>query len=54
MREKFGIQAFDGVCEAIRAGYEILSVYPDRAGYLHARMKVDAEHYALALIRVRA
>ena len=52
MRDKFGIRIFDGVAEAIRSGYEVLTIYPDRDGNLQARKKVDARHYAVALIRV--
>ena len=52
MRDKFGIRVFDGVDDAIRSGYEVLTIYPDRDGNLQARKKIDARHYAVALIRV--
>jgi hypothetical protein len=48
-----GIQFFKSVPEAIRAGYEVLSVYPDANGYLPARTKLDATRYGLALVAVR-
>jgi len=53
MRQIRGIQVFDGLSEAIRAGYEILSVHPDAAGYVHARIKLDATHYGMALVAIR-
>ncbi|MBV8638096.1 MAG: hypothetical protein JO322_08405 [Candidatus Eremiobacteraeota bacterium] len=46
------MKTFESVAEALDAGYEVLGVYPDDAGFLHARTKADANHYALALIRV--
>ena len=53
MRQIQGTRVFENVPAAIRAGYEILSVYPDADGYLRARTKLDATHYGLALITVR-
>ena len=47
-----GTRVFENVPEAIRAGYEILGVYPDRDGYLRARTKIDKTHYSLALVAV--
>jgi hypothetical protein len=53
MWQNQGTRVFENVPEAIRAGYEILSVHPDADGYLRARTKVDETHYGLALIAVR-
>jgi hypothetical protein len=53
MRDVFGVKVFRGVREAIAAGYEVLGVHPDADGYLRARTKIDASHYAIALIDMR-
>lgn len=47
-----GILILGSVTEAIRAGFEILSVYPDGEGFLHARTRTPAG-WALALIAAR-
>ncbi len=47
-----GIRIFESAAEAIRAGFEILSVYPDGEGFVHARTRTPAG-WALALIAVR-
>ncbi len=45
-----GIQIFRSVAEAIRAGFEIQSIYPDSEGFLHARTHTPAG-WAAALVR---
>ena len=46
-----GIAIFDSVTQAVSAGFEILSVYPDSDGFLHARIRTSAG-WALSLVRV--
>ena len=48
-----GIHIFQSVEEAIRAGFEIVSPYPDGAGFLMARMRAG-DLWALALVRIRS
>jgi hypothetical protein len=45
-----GILIFDSVAEAIKAGFEIQSVYKNSDGFLYARMRT-ATGWALALVR---
>jgi hypothetical protein len=45
-----GIQIFQGVREAIRAGFMIESPIPDANGFLHARSHTSAG-WAQALVR---
>ena len=47
-----GLQIIDSVAAAVRAGFEILSVYPDSEGFLLARTRTSAG-WALALVRPR-
>ena len=47
-----GIQIFNGVQDAIRAGYTIESPYPDSEGFLHACTRTPAG-FAIALVRVK-
>ncbi len=46
-----GLLIFPSVFEAIRAGYQIESPYPDGEGFLHARIHTAAG-WARALVRV--
>ena len=48
-----GIQIFSSVTEALSAGFEILSIYPDSEGFLKARVRTPAG-WALGLVRLRA
>ncbi len=45
-----GLLIFRSPEEALRAGFQILSIYPDREGFLPARMRTAAG-WALALVR---
>ena len=45
-----GIQIFQNVLEAIRAGFIIESPIPDGEGFLHARIRT-ARGWAVALVR---
>jgi hypothetical protein len=47
-----GLVIFDSVAAAMRAGFEILSVYPDPEGFLHARTRTP-KGWALALVLVK-
>lgn len=47
-----GLVIFDSVAAAMRAGFEILSVYPDPEGFLHARARTP-KGWTLALILVQ-
>lgn len=46
-----GIQIFNSVREAIRAGFMIESPFPDSEGFLHARICTNAG-WAKALVRI--
>lgn len=46
-----GILVFESVVQAVRAGYEIESSYPDSEGFLHARIRLAAG-WGKALVRV--
>ena len=46
-----GIVIFPSPSEAIRAGFQIESPYPDSEGFLHARIHTPAG-WAWALVRV--
>ena len=45
----YGMFVFASVLEAIRAGYQIESPYPDSEGFLHARIHT-ARGWARALV----
>lgn len=45
------ILIFDNVNAALKAGYQVLSFYPDNEGMFHVRRQVDDSHFALALAR---
>ena len=47
-----GIDLFPSVKEAVEAGFEILSPYPDGKGFLMARLRAS-DLWALALVRFR-
>lgn len=46
-----GIVIFGSVPEALHAGFQILSPYPDSEGFLHARTRLS-QGWAAALVRV--
>jgi hypothetical protein len=45
-----GVLIFGSVVEALRAGFSILSPYPDSEGFLQARIRTE-RGWALALVR---
>ena len=47
-----GIQIFNRVQDALRAGYTIESPHPDSEGFLQARTRPPAG-FAIALVRVK-
>ena len=46
-----GIEIFETVREALKAGYMLESPYPDAEGFLHARIQTKAG-WAKALVRM--
>jgi hypothetical protein len=44
-----GIEVFRSIPEALREGYQIYEHCPDE-GHIKVRKKVDAHHWALALV----
>ena len=47
-----GIHIFPSVKQALQAGFDIISPYPDGEGFLMARMRAS-DLWALALVRFR-